>query len=147
MPYLFNLFSPYLSKFCFCVLLYLLIKFHGASKTSFIPHPSRRSQNAETGNSVCQVSPPNSSPSVTCSSAVLEITGLRICASLHFKFVRASMHLRFCTSMCSADSAKIQNTATSPASHSSATSIPFQSNWLPYCEHLTALHANQLTPS
>ena len=103
--------------FVFFILLYLLIKFHGASKTFIIPHPSCRSQIAEAGNSVCQMSPPNSSPSVTSSLAVQGITGLRICASMHFKFVRASMHLRFCTSMCSADSAKIQNTATSPVIH------------------------------
>ena len=52
--------SPYLSYLCFCVMLYLLIKFQGASK-SFIPHSHQcRWQNAETGNSVCQVSPPNS---------------------------------------------------------------------------------------
>ena len=54
--------SPYLSYLCFFVscCTSLLIKFQGASKT-FIPHSHQcRWQNAETGNSVCQASPPNS---------------------------------------------------------------------------------------
>ena len=96
--------SPYLSYLCFFVscCTSLLIKFQGASKTS-IPHShQRRWQNAKTGNSVCQVSPPNSLAAqpakqrINCHSDLCAVA-FRICVRINALLIlRVKVFGRFC---------------------------------------------------